>query len=231
MRSKRLLVAVTGAALLVPAAAQAHVTINPSEAPAGGFTQLDVRVPNERDNASTVKVDLKLPDGFAFASYEPKPGWSVKVYKSKLSKPVQTDDGPVDEQVSRIVWTGSGKGVGKIGPGEFANFPLSVQVPGKAGDTLTFKALQTYSDGEVVRWIGDESSDTPAPTVKAVAAAGGAADQAAPSATPAASQPASGSDDSGSDGLAIAALIVGIVALVAAGAAALAGRRRVGATV
>ena len=224
MRSKSALAAVAGAAMLLPASAQAHVTLNPREAPAGGFTQLDVRVPNERDDASTVKVDLKLPDGFAFASYEPKEGWSVKVYKSKLAEPIQTDDGAIDEQVSRIVWTGSGKGVGKIGPGEFANFPLSVQVPDKPDTTLTFKALQTYSSGEVVRWIGDESSDTPAPTVKAIAAADEEAAAPAASATPAAAK----SDDSGSDGLAIAALVVGIVALLVAGGVAVATRRRVG---
>jgi uncharacterized protein len=222
MSLKVLVAAGVVAALVVPASAHAHITVNPNEAAAGGFTQLDVRVPNERDNASTVKVDLKLPDGFAFASYEPQPGWSVRVYRSKLAEPIQTGDGAIDEQVSRIVWTGSGKGLGKIGPGQFANFPLSVQIPGKAGDTLTFKALQTYSNGEVVRWIGDEGSDTPAPTVKAIAAEAESAAEPAASATPAAAQ----SDDSGSDGLAIAALIVGVVALLAAGAALVGTRRR-----
>ena len=36
---------------------------------------------------------------------------------------------------------------------------------GKPGDKLTFKALQTYDDGEIVRWIGPEDADEPAPTV------------------------------------------------------------------
>jgi periplasmic copper chaperone A len=43
-------------ALAAPAAAQAHVTLQPTEVPAGGFTRLDVRIPNERDNADTTKV-------------------------------------------------------------------------------------------------------------------------------------------------------------------------------
>ena len=60
--------------LAVPAAAGAHVTVQPGTVPAGGFTRLDVRVPTERENASTTKVQLKLPDGFAEASYEPVPG-------------------------------------------------------------------------------------------------------------------------------------------------------------
>ena len=48
---------------------------------------------------------------------------------------------------------------------------MSVQIPGKAGDELTFKALQTYSDGDVVRWIGAPDSEQPAPQVKVTAAA------------------------------------------------------------
>jgi uncharacterized protein YcnI len=217
--------AAAGAALLLPAGAQAHVSVQPGEAEAGGFSVLDVRVPNESASASTVKVDVQLPPGFAEASYEPKPGWSVRVVRTKLAKPIQTDDGAVTEQVSRIVWTGSGKGLGKLGPGQFTDFPLSVQLPDRAGATLTFKALQTYSDGKVVRWIGEPGSDTPAPTVR-LTASGSERAAAAPQATPA---PAAAAEDDGSDGLAIAALAVGIVALLLGGAATVLARRQAGA--
>ena len=61
----RALIVAAAALLAAPAAAQAHVTLQPNEAPAGGFTRLNVRVPTERDDASTTKVDLQLPDGFA----------------------------------------------------------------------------------------------------------------------------------------------------------------------
>jgi len=43
--------AVAAGALAVPAAAQAHVTVQPTSAPAGAETVLTVRVPNERDDA------------------------------------------------------------------------------------------------------------------------------------------------------------------------------------
>src|SRR5262245_59058049 len=102
---KSLTAAIAAATLAAPAAAQAHVTLQPSEAPAGGFTRLDVRVPNERDDAATTKVQLQLPDGFAFASYEPTPGWTVKVQKAKLPEPVKTDDGEVTEGVKLVTWT------------------------------------------------------------------------------------------------------------------------------
>ena len=50
---RSILAAAAAALLLAPAAAQAHVTLQPDTAPAGGFTRLDVRVPNERDDAGT----------------------------------------------------------------------------------------------------------------------------------------------------------------------------------
>jgi uncharacterized protein len=202
-------------ALALPAAAGAHVTLQPNTAPEGGFTRLNVRVPNERDDAATTKIQLKLPDGFVFASYEPVPGWTVKVAKAKLAEPIKTDDGEVTEQVSTITWTGHGA-QGRIPPGAFRDFGLSVQVPGKTGDALTFKAVQTYSNGEVVRWIGPEGSDNPAPTVTVQAAGASAA-------APAAADTSSG--DSGSDTLSIVALIVGALGLLA-GCAALIVRPR-----
>jgi uncharacterized protein YcnI len=208
-------------ALALPAVADAHVTLQPNQAPAGGFARLDVRVPNERDNASTTKVELQLPDGFAEASYEPVPGWTVNVKKAKLAQPIKTDDGTVTEGVKQVTWT-SKEG---IPPGAFQDFGLSVQVPGQAGDTLTFKALQTYSNGEVMRWIGPEGSDNPAPTVSVTAAAD---EHAAASSAPAASStpaPAESSDSGSSDTLAIIALVVGVLGLAAGTAALLAARR------
>jgi uncharacterized protein YcnI len=226
MQRKTAVAAVAASALAVPAAADAHVTLQPNTAAAGAFTVENVRVPNERDTASTVKVDLQLPHGFVFASYEPKIGWSVKVTKAKLAKPIQTDDGPIDEEVRRITFTGHGPN-GRIGPGQFMDFPLSVQIPGKAGDKLTFKAIQTYSNGEVVRWIGAPDSETPAPIVTVTKARGSAHTSAATPAPPASTGNSSSSNDGGgaSKGLGVTALILGALGLVA-GLAAFGARRR-----
>jgi uncharacterized protein YcnI len=207
-------------ALVAPAAASAHVTVQPATAPAGGFTRLDVRVPNERDDEGTVKVDLKLPPGFLTASYESVPGWTVKVTKEKLAKPIKVEGFDVTEQVGRITWTGDGK-QGVIAPGQFRDFGLSVAMPkGKPGSKLTFKALQTYQGGEVVRWIGPEDADEPAPTVTLTAAAGASAPAPARTAD----------DDDGSDGLALIALIVGALGLLAGIAGLLIARRARSAT-
>ncbi len=198
-------------------AASAHVTLQPESAAAGDYVVLDVRVPNEEDNAGTTKVDLQLPPGFAFASYQRVPGWTVQVKTQKLAQPVKTEDGEITEEVREMVFTADGAG-SAIAPGQFQDFPISVQIPDKPGESLTFKALQTYSNGEVVRWIGSPESEHPAPQVAVTAASGDEHHSMASDQEPAAS---SGDDDSGDggNGLAIAALVVGALGLLAGGAA------------
>ncbi|HEY4097408.1 MAG TPA: DUF1775 domain-containing protein, partial [Baekduia sp.] len=98
----------------------------------------------------------------------------------------------------------------------------------KAGDTLTFKALQNYSNGEIARWIGAPDADKPAPQLTVTAADAPAAATTAATATPAtpaAVAPAS-SDDGSSDTLSIVALIVGALGLLAGGAGLAAARKR-----
>ena len=132
--------------------------------------RLDVRVPNERDDASTTKVAVQLPPGFASAPTRPSRAGRSRSTKEKLATPVQTDDGDDHRAASRPSSGPRQTARRAIPPGEFHDFPLSVAIPGKAGDTLTFKALQTYSNGEVVRWIGAPDADQPAPQVKLTAA-------------------------------------------------------------
>jgi uncharacterized protein YcnI len=234
MKHVTLAAVVTLGALAGPGAAQAHVTLQPKAAPAGAYVVQDVRVPNESDEAVTTKVAVQFPEGFASASYQPVDGWSVKVVKEKLATPVKTDDGEITEGVRTITWTATSEAAG-IAPGQFQDFPLSVRIPGKAGDTLTFKALQTYSDGTVARWIGAPDADKPAPQVQVTEAAEAHHAPAAPAAdgtatTASASAPAvatSGAGDAeGSDTLAIIALAVGALGLAAGGASLVSARRR-----
>jgi uncharacterized protein YcnI len=212
--------AVAVAVLVLAPAASGHVTLQPEEVTAGDFTRLDVRVPTERDDASTTKVEVRFPPGFLSVSTEPEPGWNAEIAMRKLDKPVEQFGERVTEEVDRLILTANGE-ANAIGPGQFRDFGLSVGVPDKPGATLKFPAVQTYSSGEVVRWIGPEDAESPAPQVKLVAAetaAGGsqAAQQQAP---------AGDDDDGGSNTLSIIALIVGIAGL-AAGLAALFTRRR-----
>ncbi|MGV9242226.1 YcnI family copper-binding membrane protein [Streptomyces sp. NPDC003710] len=175
--------AVTGAAaasavLFLSVPAFAHVTVQPEGAAAkGGYAVVDFKVPNERDNASTTRLEVSFPADHPLASVMPQPldGWKVQVTKSKLDKPLTLHGKQIDEAVTKVTWTATGKG---IEPGYFQKFPLSVGRLPENTDQLVFKALQTYSDNEVVRWIepqkeGQEEPENPAPALQLTAAASG----------------------------------------------------------
>ncbi len=151
MRKVIVLAVAAACAFLSVGVADGHVTVNPASAPKGGFAKLTFRVPNEDDAASTTRVEVAFPSDakLEFVSVKPMPGWTYTVAKS----PVTT-----------ITWSG-----GKIGPGEFQEFDVSVGPLPKNKDSMTFKALQTYDNGEVVRWIdiasGSEEPEHPAPVL------------------------------------------------------------------
>ncbi|MEV5781712.1 YcnI family protein [Streptomyces sp. NPDC048448] len=223
-------------ALSVPAFA--HVSVQPEGAAAKGeYAVVDFKVPNERDDSATTKVEVNLPTDHPLASVMPQPldGWSVKVTKSKLAKPLTLHGEQISEAVSKVTWTATGKG---IEPGFFQKFPLSIgQLPEDA-DELVFKAIQTYDNKEVVRWIepqkeGAEEPENPAPVLALSAASadghhGSAAQDASDTSTPAAKDTTSAASPSDTDTTARVLGIVGIV-VGAAGVAygVMAGRRRV----
>ena len=159
MKKTLTLLAVGGALVGVPAAS-AHVTVNPNEVAADSFSRFAVRVPNERPNAATTKIVVRLPQGLFFVSFQPKPGWKRTVTTAKLNPPVELFGEKQTERVATVTWEG-----GRIAPGEFDEFGLSAKVPNAPGKTLAFPANQTYSNGEVVRWIGAPDSETPASRV------------------------------------------------------------------
>ena len=72
-------------------------------------------------------------------------GWTITTEKTKLAKPVKTDDGEVTEAVSKITWTAT---AGGLEPGQFDLFTISAGPLPTKPSKLEFKALQTYSDGD-----------------------------------------------------------------------------------
>ncbi|WP_461030788.1 YcnI family copper-binding membrane protein, partial [Streptomyces sparsus] len=142
-------------------------SVDPAEAAAGGYATINFKVPNERDNASTTKLEVTLPTDHPLSSVmpEPVPGWDVKVEKGKLDEPLEVHGEKIDEAPSKITWSG-----GEITPGTFQRFPVSVGRLPEDADRLVFKAVQTYDNKEVVRWIevpeeGGDEPDHPAPVL------------------------------------------------------------------
>ena len=156
---RALMGALAGALVVVVASpAAAHVTVQPNEAVVGTFSRFVVRVPNEKPDADTTKIVVKLPP-LAFVSFEPKDGWKRKTKMVELEEPIEAFGQEITESVGRVTWSG-----GRIGPGEFLEFGFSARMP-EGEETLEFRALQTYSDGEVVKWTGAPDSETPAATL------------------------------------------------------------------
>jgi uncharacterized protein YcnI len=239
MRATKIAVLLAMGTLLVPAGAQAHVSLHPNTIPAGAFATLDVRVPGEQEGAYVKKIDVLFPRGFTSVDYENVPGWSTKVIAGKLASPIKADGETIDTEVSQIEWTWTGP-LGKVESGQFAQFPLSLAVPDDAtGKVLEFRTVQTYSNGLIVHWISPSlTAEHPSPRINVTAKGGAIQDVAGDEAGPAAGQtagtapapastPAVVKSTSGgaSKGLGIAALILGALGLMA-GLGALAASRR-----
>src|SRR4051794_1196971 len=95
------------ALMAVPAVAGAHVTVQPEEAETEAFVVENLRVPNEQEDASTNKVSVQFPPGFAEVSIQPVQGWRAQVKRTKLATPITTDEGDkLTEQVSQVTWSG-----------------------------------------------------------------------------------------------------------------------------
>lgn len=163
------------AVLLLSVPAFAHVSVTAEgEAAKGGYATVNFKVPNEMDDASTNKLEISFPKDHPLASVmtQDVPGWTAKVTKSKLDKPLEMHGEKIDEAVSKVTWTADGKGVR---PGTFQKFPLSIGALPEDADELVFKAVQTYDNKEVVRWIepqqkGQEEPEHPAPALPLTAA-------------------------------------------------------------
>ena len=192
MRKTVVLLVVLGLAV-VPAAA-AHVEPSPEKVPAGSVSRITLSVEGE-ESVPAVRLTVQMPAGVTDVVPHPGGGWKPSVH-------------------GRIVtWAG-----GKIPNGDEGKFSFTARMPSKPG-VLVFPSLVTYADGNVVHWIGAESSDTPAPRVTLTAS-----QQATPppppppTTTTAADNPAPNDDSSGSNNwiwiVVVAAILAGLAAIL-----------------
>ena len=204
------------------ATAGAHVTINPSEVPAGGFAVVRFQVPNESDTASTVKVEIAMPEGVVipFVLVKAEGDWKATTERTKLATPVKTEYGELTEVVSKVTFEG-----GAIAPGHFEIFDIQLgPLPDTAGEVLAFPTIQTYDNGDVSRWIdrvveGQPGPEAPTPLL----ALGEAGDDHHSSSS--ASDDSHSDSDSDSHALGIVGIVLGALGTTA-GAAALVRTRR-----
>lgn len=116
------------AALVASGAAQGHVTIAPPFVDVGTKATIAFETPNERPPHRTTTLVVKAPPGVELGALEPPSGWRLRLSGATAR------------------WSG-----GTIAGRRVVRFPLSVTARIPAG-TATFRATQTYDDGESVRW-------------------------------------------------------------------------------
>ncbi|MFG1620618.1 YcnI family protein [Kribbella sp. NPDC049227] len=170
-------VAIVAASTLVLAgaatSASAHVTVSSPDAKPGGYAKLVFRVPTESDTAATTKLVVSLPKDHPFASVgaQVKPGWTVVKTTEQLPAPVKVGDVTLTKAITTVTWTAT---AGGVPAGNFDEFSLSVGRIPDGVDALSFPAVQSYSDGEVVKWDqlakeGADEPEHPAPTLELAA--------------------------------------------------------------
>jgi uncharacterized protein YcnI len=131
-------VAAAGAAMSIGAApAWAHVRVSAENPVSGSTSVVTFRVPGESESgALTTQLSVTLPD-VESARTEVMPGWTARLDRDTAAGTVRS-----------ITWTAAPQT--GISSDQFALFRISVKLP--EGDSISFPATQTYSDGTVVRW-------------------------------------------------------------------------------
>ena len=176
-------------ALATAGSAFAHAEVSPAVVVSKQGQEFSLTVPTEKENAQTTAVELTPPAGFSIDSFAPSPGWT---------RDVRATGSGEETKIQKVTWSG-----GSVPHEEYAVFRFLGSID-SSGD-YAFKVRQIYSNGTVVDWTGSESSDTPAPHVKAVSSLGGG----------------------GSSTLAIVALAIAVAALLLATFGLVGGRRAV----
>jgi uncharacterized protein YcnI len=199
---RRLLIATAASAMLAAAPAQAHIQVSPAEAAPGDPVLFELLVPNER-SARTIEVRLKIPASVVPFSYEEPAGWTRHLTLARNGAP------------DVVRWRG------RLAADGFARFAFLASTPTRPG-TLAWKAIQRYSDGTKVAWIGSPGSRFPAAitVVKRGVARQNAGGEGSPGSAATGTAPASAPAATGDDDsplaliLGAAGLVVGTVALI-----------------
>ncbi|MGY4712061.1 YcnI family copper-binding membrane protein [Mycolicibacterium sp. CBM1] len=178
LRATFIATAVAALGIAVAGPAWAHVEVSGTDATQGGYGVLTFRVPSESDTAATTDLLVTLPDDQPIISVDtqPKPGWTATVTKKKLATPSKDDDGnEITDYVSTVEWKATGPQAG-IPPNQFDMFSISAG-PLPKEPMIYLPAVQTYTDGTIVRWdekakIGTAEPEHPAPMLMLPAGSG-----------------------------------------------------------
>lgn len=137
---------------LLAAPASAHIVFSQGEAPTGSYYAGFLRVSHGCGASATREVRVEIPESIASARPQPKPGWTVRIERAPLARPVPTEGGgTLTERVAAIVWTG-----GTLPADQWDQFGIMMKLPGTAG-ALYFPTRQRCEAGENA-WVNIPAS-------------------------------------------------------------------------
>jgi periplasmic copper chaperone A len=218
-----------GAAVVGSGVASAHVTVQEDSVAAGEFAVVTIAVPHGCEESPTTQVRIQMPETIPGVTPTINAGWDVEKVMETLAEPIQGEHGEITERVSEVVYTAKTP----LPDGYRDTFALSIKVPDDASGLMFFPTVQICEVGES-DWIEIPADgqdpfelEKPSPFVNVVAstdsadaATGGdtvtdgeSADEATTDIVVDEVAAESASDDDGTNGLAIAALVVGLLGL------------------
>ncbi len=153
------------------AAAQAHVTLEQSEAAAGSTTKITLRIPHGCEGQATHTVRVTVPDGFYGVKPMPKAGWQLDTNVGTYTTPYTNHGTEMTEGVTEVVWSG-----GNLSDAWYDEFTLrgSVGADVAPGTVLFFPTVQEC-DNAKAEWTDTSDDDEAAkasPRLTVTAASG-----------------------------------------------------------
>jgi uncharacterized protein YcnI len=117
--------------LVLPAAANAHVSITPRQSTAGATEKYTIRIPTE-GKVATTGADIEFPAGVIVETIQAPAGWKYEVKRQDdriVSMAIQAD----------------------VKPGEFIEVAFVARNP-RSGNRIVWTLRQRFADGTVTDW-------------------------------------------------------------------------------
>jgi uncharacterized protein YcnI len=141
--------AVAALAFLVPALANAHVSITPRQSTHGATERYTVRIPTE-GKVATVAAEMDVPEGVIIETLQAPTGWKHDIRRQ-------------DDRIVAITWTADVK------PGEFIEVGFVARNP-RRGTQIVWTLRQKFADGTVTDWTVGPQGTRPTAVTRLTAA-------------------------------------------------------------
>lgn len=123
-------------------AAQAHVTLEQAQAPAGAYYKAVLRVGHGCAGSAIRALTVLLPAGVSKAKPMPMPGWALEI---QLQNPAAAA-----QEVAEITWRANSP-ADYLADAHYGEFVMRLRLPEKPG-SIWFKVVQICETGQI-DWV------------------------------------------------------------------------------